>query len=227
MSQIIDLDWRETAELARPTNYTRNLYHAANGVFVSWLVLHLLSNEGMVLVAGSVALLAWTIEVTRRIWPAVNDAAMKVWGKTAHPHELTQLNSGTWIVTAMFIIALLYGNIEACVGVVVCGFGDPAAALIGRKFGRLHIAGGRTLEGTTAFVVVGGAATWLLLALYLPHISASQGAVIAVLAALCGALAELFAPVDDNLSIPVVSATAGWLTMAAMGLSPTIGWLFI
>lgn len=226
MSQLVNLSWRQTAELARPTNYTRNVYHAANGVAVSWLILHLVDPTGMVVVALGFAVAAWLAESSRRIWPGVNAVMMTVWGKTAHPHELKNVNSGTWIVTSMLVIALLYTPVVCAVGVVVCGFGDPAAAVVGRKFGRIHIKGGRTLAGTTAFVVVGAASALLILTLYAPEIAWSKALIVATIAGLTGALAELFAPVDDNLSIPVVASTTAWLTMAAMGLSPELGFVF-
>ena len=226
MSQVVNLSWRQTAELARPTNYTRNAYHAASGVAVSGLILHLVSPTGMVIVAVAFAVAAWLAETTRRIWPGVNAALMMVWGKTAHPHEFTNVNSGTWIVTAMLIIALLYTPVVCAIGVVVCGFGDPVAAMVGRKFGRTHITGGRTLEGTLAFVAIGALFAGLILVVYAPEIRWHYVLIVAVVAALTGALAELFAPVDDNLAIPVASSTAGWLTMAALGLQPELGFLF-
>lgn len=225
MSQVLNMNWRQTAELRRPTNYTRNLYHAANGLFVSWLVLHVLSQEGMVMVAGGCVLFAWTAETTRRIWPGINNVLMTVWGKTAHPHERTEVNSGSWIVSAMLILALFLDNTEAVIGVIVCGFGDPAAAVIGRRFGKTHIANGRTLEGSLAFVGVAFAMTLLMLTLYKPELHLWQGAVIALAAAAAGAAAELWAPIDDNFSIPIAASLAGVLTMLALGLTPAAGWL--
>ena len=226
MSQVVRMSWRQTAELSRPTNYARNAYHAANGVFVSWLVLHLVSDVGMVKVAASVAACAWLAEGSRRLWTPVNRLLMAIWSKTAHPHEATSINSGTWIVTGMFIIAVLYSKVLACVGVVVCGFGDPAAALIGRKFGRNHIRGGRTVEGSASFLVVSTLAVLVLLAIYAPDIPLLPAALIALCAGAAGMSAELWGRVDDNLSIPVAASTAGWLAMTALGYSPQPGWLW-
>jgi len=203
------------------------LYHAANGIFVPWLVMHVWeSNSEMALGALGFALFAWSAELSRRKLPVINNALMKVWGKTAHPHEYHSINSGTWILTAMFTLALLFDRPIALIGVVVCGFGDPAAAFFGRNWGKRHIRKGRTLEGSGAFVIVAAAVTLGLLALYLPQVNFGQALVVSFAAAIVGALVELFSPVDDNLSIPIASGAAGWATLMLLGVDVAPGFLF-
>ncbi len=226
MSHVVELSWREAAQLARPTNYMRNAYHAANGVIVSWLVLHIFSPLQMVVVACGFAAFAWTAEISRRYSATINRLLMAIWAKTAHPHERNHVNSATWIVTGLLIIAVLYGNVVACMGVLACGFGDPAAALFGRRFGRIHLRNGRTLEGSIAFVVVAAFFITLMLMLHAPQFTAGQSVIVALMASLAGALIELWAPVDDNLAIPVAASSGGWLTLVALGLNPPAGWLF-
>jgi dolichol kinase len=88
------------------------------------------------------------------------------------------------------------------------------AGLIGRRFGRIKLIHGRSLEGTLSFFVSGFAVSFGLLALIHPSVMISEALVIAAVASLFGAVAELFSlRLDDNLSVPVASALGAMLVM--------------
>ena len=94
--------------------------------------------------------------------------------------------------------------------------GDAAAALIGRRFGRIRLVNGKSLEGTIAFVTAGYAMLALVLAW-----SGCGGIwyAAAVPAVIAGALVELFQKqlrIDDNFSIPL--ATGAVLQSAVLWL---------
>ena len=87
--------------------------------------------------------------------------------------------------------------------------GDAAAALVGRRFGRIRLVNGKSLEGCASFVVAGYAALAAVLA-----ISGHGGTredLAGIAAVLLAALAELFQKqlkLDDNLTIPLVAGSA-------------------
>ena len=90
------------------------------------------------------------------------------------------------------------------------------AALVGRRFGRIRLLNGRSLEGTLAFVVAATLATFTLFMVF--HASMGLGVALglAVAAAVFGAVAELVSlRVDDNFSIPL-SAAAGVALLATV-----------
>lgn len=211
----------------RPTNYLRNLYHVGNGVGILVYIHMIVGRSGMWLTAAAFFTFAWTAELLRRRVPAVNAALMRAFGTVAHPDEHWKINSATWMVTALLLLASFYSLPACAVGVAVLGVADPAAALVGRRFGRRRLRGSKTLEGTAAFVLAGAAAGWAALALWHPTVPATA----ALVAALCGALpagiGELFAGdhqlagrrlhLDDNFVIPLVAATGAALALAALG----------
>ena len=94
-------------------------------------------------------------------------------------------------------------------GCAALGLADPAAALIGSKWGQRRYAGwgfGRTLEGSLAFLLVAGVAGGLVAAW-------SPGGVSPLRAGVCcgalGALAEALSPHGwDNVTTPLVVAAA-------------------
>jgi dolichol kinase len=102
--------------------------------------------------------------------------------------------------------------------VAVLGFADPTAAIVGRRFGRVKLVNGRTLEGTITFFVVGVAAALGVVAWLPAPPPVAVALALAAAAGVAGALAELFSRrIDDNFSIPIVSAAATAAVLLASG----------
>lgn len=204
----------------RPTNYIRNLYHVGNGLMILALIEFVLSPRMMIWVAGGFVGLVWGMEISRRIWPRFNDFLMqKIFHKVAHPHEATYVNSATWYVNALFVLALTCPPAISAMAVIILGFADPAAALIGRRFGRVRLVNGRSLEGSATFWVVGTLVAWAVLLIFHHEIPMWSGFWMSMAAACFGALAELFSRrIDDNLSIPLASAAGASLMALFLSL---------
>jgi dolichol kinase len=203
-------DFRPVASdppVARPGNYARNVFHVSCGL-VALTLLRLLPGRGWVVAAsGTFAAWAWSMEALRRRSPALNDRLMRAFGPVAHPHEWYRVNSGTWYATALLLLALLAPTQAAAIAVLVLAFADPAAAIVGRRFGRTRLLANRSLEGTLAFVTFGTAAA--LGALVGSPLRFASMLVVAVAASIAGALAELFSgKLDDNFTVPLVVAAA-------------------
>jgi dolichol kinase len=104
------------------------------------------------------------------------------------------------------MLALTGSSLVAALGLTVLGLADPAAGLVGRRFGRIKLVHGRSLEGTTAFVLVGALACLGLLTLCHPTLGWSAAVGLTLAAVIPGALAELFAhKIDDNLLVPMAA----------------------
>ena len=200
----------------RPTNYARNVFHIGTAIAVVAL-LELLDNPPLVLgIAAFFAVWGWSTELARRVSPRVNALVMKVFNPVAHPHEVTRVNSATWYTTALLLLASTQSTLLCVTGVVVLGIGDPIAALVGRRFGRVKLLHGRSLEGTLAFAVSATLATFLAFTLFYPALGLPLAFGLAAAASIAGALAELFSlRVDDNFSIPL-SAAAGVVVLTTL-----------
>ncbi len=197
----------------RPTNYARNIYHVANALFALGCLLVLTEMQVMMFALGMMTL-AWTLEVGRRIVPRLNDFLMALMGRIAHPHEAWRVNSATWYATACVILASMWDLKVASIGVAVLGFADPAAAIVGRRYGRLQLVNGRTLEGSLTFLGVGTVVTWLWM-MTAWSVAAGLAFKMAFMGSIFGCIAELFSRrIDDNLSIPVASAVGVLVALA-------------
>jgi len=201
----------------RPTNYARNVFHIASALLSLVLVEMVLSPTLMLIIAGSLALFAWSCELGKRVSPGIDRVTWLILGKMGHPHERVRINSATWFCTALLLLALTGSHLVAAIGLVVLGFADPAAGLIGRRWGRIQLVHGRTVEGTTAFVIAGGLGALAVLRLWHPELGWPLSLAIAGAAVAPAALAELFASrIDDNLLVPAAAAAgAGGFALLA------------
>lgn len=188
----------------RPTNYKRNLFHVSSGIMVLMILQHLLAPATQFWVMIGVTAWAWTMEATRRHSEFIHKTLMKVFGPIAHPHEHYRVNSATWYATALLLLTIFSPRMASALAVIVLAVGDPFAALIGRKFGKIKINAGRTLEGMLAFIFAGAAASMLVMWIYAPRIALPHMLILAFVPSFAGSLAEMYSQrIDDNFTIPM------------------------
>lgn len=198
---------------ARPENLYRSAHHAISAVGTLLLIELVLDHNTAVLAASAFAAFAWTLEITRRIFPEWNAVLMKALGFMAHRHEATSINSATWMGTGLACIAPFFAQPTLALAVITIGLGDPAAGFVGRRYGRHRLVNGRSLEGSLAYVVVSFLAGWAALAIWHPALGGRAVAAAAV-AAVAGAVTELFCSrVDDNFAVPIVVSLAVGLVL--------------
>ncbi|MEM6925975.1 MAG: diacylglycerol/polyprenol kinase family protein [Myxococcota bacterium] len=192
---------------ARPGNLLRNVFHVGNAVAVIGLVAFVLPTPGSRIAAALGGLvLAWSMEAARRLLPGVNRRLMQLFARVAHPHETTEINSATWYATAIMVLTVGFPLDIGVTALAVLGLGDPAAAIVGRRFGRVPVGPSRTLEGSLAFVVAGGLAAFAVTAWLFPAPWATL-ALRAFVGGVAGAVAEVATRrLDDNLTIPLAVA---------------------
>lgn len=205
----------------RPINYARSVFHMGSALVCMLLTLVVFTPTQLPWAAAAFAGTAWTLELARRFSSRMNGILMAFFRPIAHPSEGHRVNSATWYMTSLVILATLHSQLLAIVALAVLGFADPLAGLAGRRFGRRELVNGRTLVGTMTFFAVGTvaafAASWLVPAHPGPGVLLG----VAAMASAFGAVAELFSGrVDDNLSIPVSTAAGAIVALLAFGLSP-------
>lgn len=208
---------RVEAPSLRPRNLARSGFHLGSAL-VAVACIELLPEWNYVrAVAIAFFVFSWTMEIGRRYSAALRGLSMRLFGKFIHPHEHVRVNSATWYASALLPISLFFGPVPCVLGVLALGFGDPLAATVGRRWGRVRLRAARSLEGTLTFAGVTFAASLGLLLLAHPELSMGARVLLAAVAAVTGALTELFSGrIDDNFSIPVVVAGSTALTLALL-----------
>jgi dolichol kinase len=112
-----------------------------------------------------------------------------------------------YVLTAAIICSYFFDKYAAIIGLTVMLVADSAAALVGKAFGRIKIYKNKTIEGTLAFFF-----SAILVNILLSHLH--PFGIYSILACSAATLAELFEDkikIDDNLSIPLL--TAGILSL--------------
>ena len=196
----------------RPTSYTRNAFHMTTSCIGLWVVTQM-DERGAFEVAAALLVLFWAIEAFRFLYAPFNRLLLHVTHWMARPHEASHITSATWYMCAAFLLACLWNLPVATLAIVICGLGDPAAAMIGRRFGRRKIFYGRTVAGCLGFLMVSivAGSAWLSVVY---DFDVSRALWWSLGGGVFGMLAELFSrKIDDNFSIPLAAA-AGTLLIA-------------
>ena len=118
-------------------------------------------------------------------------------GDSLRPSERHGLTSSHYLT---FMACLLAWSMPERLGAAALAMpivGDAAAAMVGRRFGRVRF-GGKSLEGSAACL----AGCWVAGALFLP----TQLLALAAAALVATVVEALPLGVDDNLSVPLVAA---------------------
>ena len=119
-----------------------------------------------------------------------------------------KLNGATWVLLSAVLCILVFPKVIFVTAFAILIVSDTAAALVGRRYGRHRLLGGKSLEGSSAFFM--SALLVVLLAPKLEYLPLEY--VIGLTSALFGAVVEaLPIPLDDNLSIPLSIGGAMWL----------------
>ena len=101
----------------------------------------------------------------------------------------------------------------AIAGILVLGYGDGLAAIIGKHFGKTRLINGKSLEGSLTMFVVSLIVLFMVTLLGQPSLMNTSIVLIPFIALLI-TLTELITPYGlDNLSIPVVTTLLFFLMM--------------
>ncbi len=141
-------------------------------------------------------------EFVRLKSPRVNDFFINFAAGVLRERERDKVSGFTYYCFGVSLSFFLFPWEVAITSVLFLIFGDPMAATIGSLYGKTPIGKGKSLEGSAAcFFTCFLVATTLCLIGFIPL----PWLPFALLAGLSGALAELFAFLDDNLTLPLIS----------------------
>jgi dolichol kinase len=168
------------------------------GIFLPWLAIVVLS-----IAVASVSLV---LDLTRINLPFLNRFFLRFLSPFLKRTEDHRITGATYMLVATVVAFLVFDQTIAVVALLFLAFGDPVAALVGARTPGPRIFG-KSPGGTLAFVGVS-----LLVVLVLVssgfiqfHWGYIAGAVIA-------AGIELSPiPLDDNLTVPLLTGTAMWI----------------
>jgi dolichol kinase len=186
----------------------RQGFHAFNATWGVLAYHWLVSRELAAATIGIVTAVFGVFDYLRLRVPSLNRQVLEhpVWRRVIRPHEHHRMSGGFFFGLGVAVSLALFPKEPVEAACLAMGFGDAASTVVGVRYGSVPLVRGRSLQGTLAFVaatalVVGGF-RWLAWG-----DDAVRAATWAGATAVVGALVELLSgPVDDNLTVPVVTS---------------------
>lgn len=185
----------------------RKLIHLAGAAFP---LLYLVAPREIVLLAAVIALiLTVAVEWGRQRWLALERLFEGLIGPALREGEEQKPTTGTWSMLGILITVLAFKREFAVPAMFYAQVGDPAAEIVGRRWGRHRLPNGKSLEGTLGCFIT-SAVIGVVCVQMLPLSLAS-----ALVGALVAAVAEVAPlPLGDNLLMAPLSGLA--MTLAAL-----------
>ena len=189
----------------------RRLFHLTNGTIIATLYLFYIEHSVAVHIIGIGVCLFYIFEQLRIKYPEYADSFSKVSSYFYRAEE--QLKESAMIPYAMGLLLtiLSFPKIIAVVAIYTLAISDPLSAIIGIKYGKHPIAENKSMEGSLAFFFS------TLLCTFLPFMfttSLPLGKNLmfsSILATLLTSFELVPSRIDDNLTIPLVTAVLGWV----------------
>ncbi len=144
-------------------------------------------------------------DLVRVKYPHYNKIFNKLFKPILRSSELNKLAGTTYLLTSVVFISFIFSHAIVSLSLLFLAFADPIASFVGIKWGRHKIFGHKSYQGFLAAFAVCA----LVTAFFLMHFNVSANIfVLAVLAGLCGGLAELIplGQMDDNFTMPILSS---------------------
>jgi len=191
-----EVELSEAVEKTRGFQPWRRVFHAMNGTLVVLaLAVFGLPRAVAVTILTLVMIATAALDLLRLVDPKVNVLFFRTFSSLASPREEKGIASSTWYAFSALLAILLFPLDYALAGILVLAWADPAANLVGKRWGRTRFLGG-TLRGTGTFVLV----AFCALLLFVPWRPALVAAVTT------GVAEALPLKLDDNLLIPLFVA---------------------
>ncbi len=148
----------------------------------------------------AIAGLAVLVELGRFAFPSFNRLLFRYVGVLFKEEEFRRVTGATYLLIATLVAFLFLDRTVAVVALLFLSVGDPLAALVGSRYGRVKV-WAKTLEGTLAFLVV----SLVIAAVFRLTTQVETYWPLAVGAAVATVVEMLPLPIDDNLLPPLMS----------------------
>ena len=211
-SLILDMGLKKRTEM----HWTRKLWHIIGVCFIA-AVYHYVPPFW----SKSFFLFLWFVAVPvdfiRLKIPAFNEIMTHIFGPIMRDSEANNLAGTTYLITGVALISFIFPKEIVFLTMLYLAFADPLASIVGIKYGKDKIFGHKSLQGSMAAFTVCAMITFALL--NYKGLMMNRIIIVSILGGLIGAVAEAvpIGKLDDNFSIPVVSAIGLWILFTIFG----------
>ncbi len=211
------VDWREFKNRS-DVHWARKIWHIVT-VFGMFLVYQLAPYTVAMTILIVAAAILIPFDYFRLKYKKLNDIALIFMGPLMRRTEIQGVAGTSYLLAGVTFIAILFPKPIVGLSLLFLAFADPLASYVGIRYGRDKILGNKSIQGFLMAFVVCFLLTFIFLGSY--DLMTSRRLVVSVLCGVVGALAELIpiAKLDDNLTMPIMSALGTWAVFQLFGLS--------
>ncbi len=197
----------------------RKFWHIGGVSLIAVLYAFLPTGWSLFLLSVACCLLIAT-DVLRLSRPEFNQKMISIFGPFMRESEVNRLAGTTYLISGVTFIAFFFPREVVQISLWFLAFADPLASYFGIKYGREKILGDESLQGSLAALVVCAVITWISLFIFQVNLPLGRLILVSLLGGVVGALAELLpiSKLDDNLTLPILSAAALWCVFAVFGV---------
>jgi glycerol-3-phosphate acyltransferase PlsY len=191
---------RATEKGNMKTKPWRKLWHLLGGSFFPVLAFFV-PKEALLITLGAMTGVFVVWEIAR-----LNNASVNRWmashlGVILKNEERYRPTGTTCLLISSLAVFFLFDKYVAITSLLFVSIGDLVATVIGEEYGRQVLFNNKTLEGSLACLV-----SCLLVGMLLSRISPSMALEVAMVGAVSATIVELLPiPIDDNLTVPLIS----------------------
>lgn len=194
----------------------RKIWHLC-GVLLMWFVFLHLGREAskplMLTVAVGFTLFEW-LRLKR---PLINQWFHRNFSLLMRGNESQNFSGMTYLFWGATLLVWVFPHHVVSVALLFLAVGDPVASFVGIKWGKDRIYGNKTLQGFLACFVCCMIITAIYC--YTQNILVDRLVIVSIAGGILGAGAETFnwSEIDDNFTLPAVSATGLSLIFYILG----------
>lgn len=221
MEQIINpIQLKERFKRRSDIHWARKIWHIL-GVSSIALIYTQVSERTAIISLFMAWLLFVPMDFLRPKYPALNDFVVSIFKPIMRQSEIQKMSGTAYLITGLLFAVSFFPRPIALLTMLFLAFADPIASYIGIRYGKDKIWGEKSLQGSLAAFVVCAILTFAYLATH--GMMIDRIVMVSLIGGLIGSFAELIPiwKLDDNLTLPVISATALWLVFTALGAFST------
>lgn len=189
---------RATNKYIKPFELKRKMLHLSS-IWMPIMIYFLPRQQSLLILKASVGMLL-ILEITRRIFPTIRENRWL--NSMLRPEEHKYFLCGaTYFVLGIIVSLRCFGSEATIISTSILVFADTLAALVGLKYGQIHI-NNKTLEGTMTFFLTSIIIETILnRILHMQH-NIEQVLLISFIATLIEFFSKNFR-LNDNFTIPL------------------------
>lgn len=187
----------------------RRLYHVVGMMIIIVLYATLDRPTGLGMITGAV-IVTLAFDLVRLRSRRLSKKSLELFKKFIREDELNRLSSMTYLLIGVGVVIYVFPPVVGQLALLMLAFGDPAASLVGVRYGKDPVIGSKTIQGAAASFVVCAALTCGYL--FYQNLLMDRWVLVSWIGGLVGMTAELFpvGKLDDNLTFPIIASSLMW-----------------